>query len=72
MMDKRKRPREHGETWERVRRLYIRYPLLPVADIATLCGVSRARANACVTGLLAERERLRAGALAKISHDEKL
>ena len=65
-------PHERGETWERVRKLGLKYPLLSLADLARLLGVSRARVNECLLDLKDERERLRGEELARIAHKEGL
>jgi predicted transcriptional regulator len=69
----------HGETWheygptrETARRLYIKYPLLSVADIARMLTVSRQAIDEYVRGLKEERERLHANALARIRKEEGL
>ena len=69
---KERKPRDHGETWEQARRLYIKYPLASPADLAVLLGVSRARFYACVDGLQAEREARFMDALARIKRAEGL
>jgi len=68
----KRKQRPHGETWETMRRLYLKYPLLPVVDLARLLDISRARANACVSDLGDERERLRLTALDRIARTERL
>jgi hypothetical protein len=67
-----RKQRPHGETWETMRRLYLKYPLVPVADLAEMLKITRARAHACVTDLGDERERLRRQALASVRRAEKL
>ena len=71
-MPSRKTGREHEETWERARRLYLAYPLLTTADIARLLGVSRQRVHACIKGLEDRRETLREAALNSVRKKEKL
>jgi hypothetical protein len=70
---------KHGESWhdhgplrEHARRLYLKYPLLPSADIARILGVSRSRIAACVVGLQEEREKRREDALDKLKRKEGL
>lgn len=70
MSERKQRP--HGETWETMRRLYLKYPLVPVADFAEMLGITRARAHACVSDLGDERERLRRRALDSLKRMEKL
>jgi biotin operon repressor len=65
-------PTERGETWERARKLSLKYPLLSLADLARLLGVSRARVSACLDGLKDEREGLRTRELERIKHREGL
>ena len=67
-----RKARKHGETWSQARRLYLKYPLLTIADIARLLGVSRARVNECLEGLKEEREGLRTRELERIRHKEGL
>jgi hypothetical protein len=55
--ERQRKEREHGQTWERARLLYLSHPFIPVADLARVLGVSRARFNVCVDGLLEERRR---------------
>jgi hypothetical protein len=70
MSERKQRP--HGETWETMRRLYLKYPLVPVPDFAEMLGITRARAHACVIDLRDERERLRRQALDSLKRVEKL
>jgi hypothetical protein len=69
---KERKAREHGETWEQARRLYLKYPLASPADLADLLRVSRARFYACVEGLQVEREARYRDALASIKRKEGL
>jgi hypothetical protein len=71
-MGKERKQRPHGDTWEQARRLYLKYPLVPVADLARMLGVSRARVDACVPDLKPERERLRREALKRLKTKEGL
>lgn len=67
-----RKAREHGETWEQARRLYLRHPFISPADLAKLLGVSRARFYACIEGLQAEREARCKAVLASIKSKERL
>ena len=67
-----RKPREHGETWEHARRLYLKYPLLPASDIARILGVSRQAIDEYVRDLKPEREELRTAALASLKRKEGL
>jgi DNA-binding transcriptional regulator LsrR (DeoR family) len=67
-----RKEREHGETWERARRLYLKYPLLPAADIARLLGVSRQTIDEYVTGLKEERGKRREEAFHNLRRKEGL
>jgi hypothetical protein len=67
-----RKAREHGETWEHARRMYLKYPLLNVADIARMLNVSRQAIDEYVRGLKDERERLRADELKRIARKEGL
>lgn len=69
---KKRKARPHGETWETMRRLYLKYPIVSVSDLAEIVGISRARANVCVSGLKDERERLRRDALETLRKKEGL
>jgi hypothetical protein len=57
---------------EQARRLYLKYPLLPMADIARLLGVSRQAVDQFCLDLKDERERRRQDALEKIRINEGL
>jgi Mn-dependent DtxR family transcriptional regulator len=67
-----RKAREHGATWEHARRLYLKYPLLTVADIARMLDVSRQAINEYVDDLKEEREGLRTRELSRIKQREKL
>lgn len=76
---KHKSARKHGKTWhdrgptyEHARRLYIKYPLLPAADLARILGVSRQAVYEYVEGLAEEREKRREEALVKLKQKEGL
>jgi len=69
---KERKEREHGETWERARRLYLKYPLLPASDIARILGVSRQAIDEYVRDLKPEREERHTAALANIKRKEGL
>ena len=64
--------RGHGENWDKMRRGFIKYPLVPVADLARLFGASRAAFYKNVSGLVEERERLRREALDRLRDAEEL
>lgn len=72
MSERKQKPGPQTETWDTMRRLYLKYPLVPVADLAEMLGVTRARAHACVTDLKNEREQLRQRALDTLRRTEKL
>lgn len=74
-----KSERKHGKTWhdrgptyENARRLYLKYPLLPAADIARLCGVTRQAIFKHVADLAEEREKAREEALINLKRKEGL
>lgn len=67
-----RKAREHGETWGNARRLYLKYPLLTVADIARMLDVSRQAVNEYVDSLKEEREGLRTRDLSRIKQREGL
>ena len=52
------------------RRLYLKYPLLPAADLARVLGVSRQAVHKYVEGLTEEREKRREEALIKLRRKE--
>jgi hypothetical protein len=71
--------RKHGKTWHdrgptyvHARRLYLKYPLLPVADLARILGVSRQAIDEYVGGLKEERAKRREEALVKLKRKEGL
>ena len=75
----RKSERRHGKTWhergptyENARRLYLKYPLLPVSDLARILGVSRQAIYEYVEGLEEEREKRREEELIKLKRKEGL
>lgn len=75
----RKSARKHGKTWhdrgptyEHARRLYRKYPLLPVADLARILGVHRQTVYEYVEGLEEERERRREEELVRLKRKEGL
>jgi predicted transcriptional regulator len=72
MNKKKRKAREHGETWERARRVYLKYPLLPAADIARLLGVTRQTVDEYVKELKEEREKLHDDALEQLRRTEGL
>ena len=63
---------DRGPTWEHARRLYLKYPLLPAADLARILGVSRQAIDQYVEGLKEERERRREEELVKLKRKEGL
>jgi hypothetical protein len=74
-----RKPREHGKTWHdrgptwgHARRLYLKYPLLPAADLARILGVSRQAINEYVGELKAQREKRRDEAIASLKRREGL
>lgn len=69
---KDRKTRAHGETWIQARRLYIKYPLLPAADIARILEVSRQAIDEYVRDLKDERETRRADALQRLKEKEGL
>jgi len=69
---KERKARDHGETWERARRLYLKYPLLPASDIARILRVSRQAIGEYVRDLKPEREERHAATLASIKRKEGL
>ncbi len=68
----KRKAREHGETWAQARRLYLKYPLLTIADIARMLDVSRQAIDEYIGGLKEEREGLRTRELERIRHREGL
>lgn len=63
---------DRGPTWGHARRLYLKYPLLPAADLARILGVSRQAVDQYVDGLKEEREKLHEDALMKLKRKEGL
>ena len=61
---------DRGPTWAHARRLYIKYPLLPVADLARILGVTRQAIYEYVEGLKEEREKRYEEALANLKRKE--
>lgn len=59
-------------TWEHGRRLYLKYPLLSVADIARILGVTRQAIDQYVEDLKEEREKRREEALDSLKRKEGL
>jgi len=75
----RKSARKHGKTWhdrgptyEHSRRLYLKYPLLPISDLARILGVSRQAIYVYVEGLEDEREKRREEELVRLKRKEGL
>jgi len=76
---KRAEARKHGKTWHdrgptwgHARRLYLKYPLLPAADLASILGVSRQAIDQYVGGLKEERKKRREEALVNLKKKEGL
>ncbi len=63
---------DRGPTWSHARRLYLKYPLLPTADLARILGVSRQVVYEYVEGLTEEREKRYEEALVKLKRKERL
>jgi HTH domain len=61
---------DRGPTWRHARRLYLKYPLLPAADLARILGVSRQAINGYVEDLKTEREKRREDALDSLKRKE--
>jgi hypothetical protein len=75
----RKSARKHGKTWhdrgptyKHARRLYLKYPLLPAADLARILGVSRQAVYEYVEGLAEERAKRYESALIELKRKEGL
>jgi hypothetical protein len=78
-LPKDKSERKHGKTWHdrgptwgHARRLYLKYPLLPVADLGRILGVTRQAIYDYVEGLTGEREKRREEELVKLKRKEGL
>jgi transcriptional regulator with XRE-family HTH domain len=63
---------DRGPTWRHARRLYLKYPLLPAADLARMLGVSRQTISEYVEELKEEREKRREEALLDLKRKEGL
>ncbi len=63
---------DRGPTWEHSRRLYLKYPLLPAADLAEILGVTRQAVDGYVRDLKEERSKRREEALVKLKRKEGL
>ena len=63
---------DRGPTWGHARRLYLKYPLLPAADLARILGVSRQAIDQYVDGLKEEREKRREEELVRLKRKEGL
>jgi hypothetical protein len=79
MENKSTQAQKHGKRWhdpgptrKHAERLYTKYPLLPIAEIANILGVSRQAINEYVKGLTEERERAREEAIVKLKRKEGL
>jgi hypothetical protein len=66
MTDQKRRARAHGETWHRARKLYLAHPLIPVADLARVLGVTRQCFDDYTRDLKGERETRRGEALQRL------
>lgn len=67
-----KRWHDRGPTWKQARRMYLKYPLLPVSDLARILEVSRQTIYEYVEGLAEEREKGREEAIIKLKRREGL
>jgi len=63
---------DRGPTWGHARRLYLKYPLLPAADLASILGVSRQAIDQYVEGLKEERKKRREEAIVRLKRKEGL
>ena len=63
---------DRGPTWKHARRLYLKYPLLPTADLARILGVSRQAIYEYVEGLKEERKKRYEEALVNLKRKEGL
>jgi hypothetical protein len=70
---------KHGERWhdpgptrKHAERLYVKYPLLPITELANVLGVSRQVIHDYVKDLAGERERARKEAIIKLKREEGL
>jgi predicted transcriptional regulator len=61
-----------GPTRKHAQRLYLKYPLLPAADLARILGVSRQAVSKYVKNLTEEREKRYEEALVKLKRREGL
>ncbi len=67
-----KRWHDPGPTRKHAERIYIKYPLLPITEIANILGVSRQVIHGYVKELAAGREKAREEALVKLKRKEGL
>ena len=68
---KARKARAHGETWHKARRLYLAYPLVPVADLARVLEVTRQCFDEYTRDLKGERETRRGKALQRLKDEWK-
>jgi len=68
-MPKRKQRTRATATWENARKLYLKYPLLSLSDIASILGVSRQAINEFVNDLKEQHEELRTRELERIKRE---
>lgn len=64
-----KRWHDPGPTRKHAERLYVKYPLLPITEIANVLGVSRQVIHDYVKELAEERERAREEAIIKLKRE---
>ena len=67
-----KRWHDPGPTRKHAERIYIKYPLLPITEIANILGVSRQVIHDYVKELAEEREKAREEAIVKLKRKEGL
>jgi hypothetical protein len=69
---RQRKQRAHGENWHKARHLYLKYPFVPVTDLARIFGVSRKRFNEYVADILDGRKQRCEEELARIKAKEGL
>jgi predicted DNA-binding protein YlxM (UPF0122 family) len=67
-----KRWHDPGPTRKHAERLYIKYPFLPITELASILGVSRQVVHDYIKDLAKERERARQKELVKLKREEGL
>jgi len=67
-----KRWHDPGPTRKHAERLYVKYPLLPITEIANVLGVSRQVIHDYVKDLAEERGEARKDAIIKLKREEGL